>query len=231
MGKTNRESRRVRGEIRNQMALPTTRMSLRLASSMALTAKATTPSRFRSFGQIASCALVHTSAVNRKTFEPNYLDAAGLTPPAHPKVNIQLKGFDFDVLESYQSYVHNMAENIGIDVGESWATPCESFKAHTYAAQSTKVNNTYTLNVFERNVQLDNVLSTDLPVLIDVLRKTLPEGASLSVHEHADQDYEARFIPDPLINSLRDELQVIETARNAALEEKRAERAAKAAKK
>ena len=73
------------------------------------------------------------------------LQAAGLIPTVHPKINIQLKGYDFGVLESYQSYVHNTAENIGIDVGEAWATSCTSFAAHNYAPQSTKISATYHL--------------------------------------------------------------------------------------
>ena len=39
-------------------------------------------------------------------------------PDVYPLVNIQLKGYNFDILESYQSFVHNLAENMGIDVQE-----------------------------------------------------------------------------------------------------------------
>ncbi len=38
--------------------------------------------------------------------------------PEYPPSNICLRGFDFHVLESYQSYVHNVCENMGIDVSE-----------------------------------------------------------------------------------------------------------------
>jgi len=173
---------------------------------------------------------LHTSNKSRKTFEPDYLDAAGLIPTVHNRLNIQVKGYDFDVLESYQSYIHNLAENIGIDVGDAWATPCTSFAAHTYAPQSTKVSSSFSMNLYERNVQIVDVQTTDLPVLIDALRKTLPEGVSLSVHEHQEEHYEARYIPDPLINEVRDELNVIETERAEAIAQKRAERLAKGKK-
>ena len=39
-----------------------------------------------------------------------------------------MKSYNFDVLESYQSFVHNTAENMGVDVQETWATPAKSYK-------------------------------------------------------------------------------------------------------
>jgi len=206
------------------------RLSLRLGANCTTSmAKTTRLLRFQPRATAyVSCSAIHTNAAKMKTFEPDYLDAAGLTPPAHPKLNIQLKGYDFDILESFQSYVHNLAENLGIDVSESWATPCTSFNAHIYAPQSTKVASSYSMNIYERNVQLSDVLSTDLPVLIEAVRKTLPEGVSMSVHEHKVDHFEERYIPDPLIISVREELEVIEASRNAVLAEKRAERDAKA---
>ena len=40
-------------------------------------------------------------------------------PDFYPPMNIQIKGYNFDVLESYQGYLHNMAESIGIDVDDA----------------------------------------------------------------------------------------------------------------
>ena len=70
-----------------------------------------------------------------------------------------MKGYNFEVLESFQSFVHNMAENIGIDVSEAWATPASTFDAYTYAEESTVVKDTYTLALYERNIQIGNVCS------------------------------------------------------------------------
>ena len=142
--------------------------------------------------QIVQMSSFHTNYPCRKTFEPDYLDSAGLVPSTYPTINIQVKGYDFDILESYQSYVHNLAENIGLDVSEAWATPGSSWNVYTYAEESTAIKDTYNLHMYERNIQLINVETTDLPVLIDILRKTLPEGVKLSVHEHKPEHYEAR---------------------------------------
>ena len=71
---------------------------------------------------------------------------------------LQIKGYDFEILESFQSYIHNLAENIGVDVGDAWATPATTWKVHTYAEESTVVKETYTLQLYERNVQIGKTI-------------------------------------------------------------------------
>ena len=39
-----------------------------------------------------------------------------------------------------------------------------------------------------------NVQTTDLPVLIDIIRKTLPEGVQLSIHEDSELHQESRYV-------------------------------------
>ena len=41
-------------------------------------------------------------------------------------------GYNFDLLESVQSYIHNLAENMGVNVEAAWATPARSFQVTTY---------------------------------------------------------------------------------------------------
>ena len=84
-----------------------------------------------------------------------------------------MKGYNFEVLESFQSFVHNMAENIGIDVSEAWATPASTWNAYTYAEESTVVKDTYTLDLYERNIQIGNGCSA-----INLSRHIIP---SLSI--------------------------------------------------
>jgi len=38
--------------------------------------------------------------------------------PEYEEVNVQMKGYDFAVLESFQTFVHNIAENMDIDVSD-----------------------------------------------------------------------------------------------------------------
>ena len=41
-------------------------------------------------------------------------------------------GYNFDILESFQSYIHNLAENMGINGGGAWATPARTYQATTF---------------------------------------------------------------------------------------------------
>ena len=78
--------------------------------------------------------------------------------------------------------------------------------------------------------QLENCRTTDLQILADLLRKSCPEGVRLSVHEHNEDHYEARFIPDPFISTLKAEMKEFEAKRLKAIEEKDAKEAAKKSK-
>ena len=86
-----------------------------------------------------------------------------------------MKGHNFDVLESYQSFVHNLVENMGIDCSDN-----------------TIVKDSCPVNSYERNVQVSSLRSIDASLLIDLLRRTLPEGVELSVHEHTEEHYDTQ---------------------------------------
>lgn len=174
---------------------------------------------------------ISVSPIGRKTFEPDYLDSSVPQIPTYPPINIQFKGYNFDVLESFQSFVHNLSENMGIDVAEAWITPAKSSKISTYHEGGTRIRSEFSLNMYERNVQVVNLRSVDAPILIDCIRAALPEGVQLSLHEHIQDHYEERFIPDPFINSIRTELAAGQNKLDAAKAEKEAMSAAKAAKK
>lgn len=171
------------------------------------------------------------SAGRWKTFEPDYLDSAGPQIPTYPPLNIQIKGYNFDILESFQSYIHNLAENMGVDVEDAWATPARSYKLATYHEGGTRVKSEYQLHLYERNVQVVNLRSVDAPILVDIIRTALPEGVQLSLHQHTQAHYEERYIPDPFIESLRKELSDDEEKREAERADRQATAAAKAARK
>jgi len=114
------------------------------------------------------------------------------------------------MLESFQSYVHNLAENMGVDVHDAWVTPPRTFRICTFFEEGTRVRDEHNLNLYERNVQVVGLRSIDAPILFDNIRTCLPEGVLLSVHEHKQEHFEERWIPDPFINAIRDELQTDE---------------------
>jgi len=81
---------------------------------------------------------LHTGRAVFGTFEPDYLDTEGSTIPTYPPLNIQMKGYNFDLLEEYQSWVHRMAENMGVDVSLAWATPAQSLDLTSYHEGGTR---------------------------------------------------------------------------------------------
>ena len=110
--------------------------------------------------------LFSTSIPCGGTFEPDYLDSSGPVIPTYPPLNIQIKGYNFSVLESLQSYIHNLAENMGIDVETAWATPAKTFQMTTFVEGGIRPKDTYNVNLYERNVQVVGMRSVDAPILI-----------------------------------------------------------------
>lgn len=51
-------------------------------------------------------------------YEPDYLDMLKPDIPEYDEVNVQIKGYDFAVLESFQKFVHTIAENMNIEVSD-----------------------------------------------------------------------------------------------------------------
>lgn len=57
-----------------------------------------------------------------------------------------MKGYDFGVLESYQSFVHNLAENMGVNVSNSWVTPAKSYMVNIHKAFFKKLPSLFLVN-------------------------------------------------------------------------------------
>ena len=175
--------------------------------------------------------LFSTSTPHGGIFEPDYLYSSGPVIPTYPPFNIQIKGYNFSVLESLQSYIHNLAENMGIDVETAWATPAKTFQMTTFVEGGIRPKDTYNVNLYERNVQVVGMRSVDAPILIDTIRTALPEGVVLSVHEHTREMAEERWIADPFIDSLRTELDTADQEKEKEQIKKDATNEAKAARK
>lgn len=172
-----------------------------------------------------------STASVRKTFEPDYLDAEGAVIPIYPALNVQVKGYDFHLLESFQSFVHNVAENMGVDVESAWATPPKTYNVSTFHEGGTRIRDVNNLSQYERNVQFVGLRSIDAPILFDIMRTCLPEGVEMSVHPHKQEHYEQRWIPDPFIDGIRQELLSDEEVKAQEIEAKKEVKAGKEAKK
>lgn len=51
-------------------------------------------------------------------YEPEYLDMLKPNIPEYEAVNVQIKGYDFAILESFQKFVHSIADNMDIEVSD-----------------------------------------------------------------------------------------------------------------
>lgn len=88
--------------------------------------------------------------------------------PLYDTLNIQLRGYDFPVLESYQKYLHNMIKNMDINVEDAWACPAQELQISTYKPKSEIVNTQYKLLMYSRTVQITDVSTTQVKEKIKV---------------------------------------------------------------
>lgn len=146
---------------------------------------------------------------NYSLYEPDYLDALKPQIPVYDAINIQIKGYDFPVLEHYQKFIHSVSENMNIEVEDGWALPAQTQTVQRLKPRSTVIDAEYKLSIYERNVQIVDVPSTTLAILLNILRATLPEGVSLSVHEHTPEQEEIRYVPDQELMELKSQLEAL----------------------
>nr|SVE84060.1 EOG090X0MUO [Daphnia pulex] len=164
---------------------------------------------------IRTVGVAHTELVNvmfsrglRSNFpaEPEYLDIQGPQVPLYEPLNVQIKSYDYTVLETFSSYIHKTAENLEIEVEDCWATPCQKYKIQTFKPFSTQVDNQYNLNLYERNVQVVDLPTTKAPLFFHVIQAALPEGVRMNVKLHDDTDELLRYVPDLELTQLKSEL-------------------------
>ncbi|CAK1601032.1 unnamed protein product [Parnassius mnemosyne] len=149
----------------------------------------------------------HQKRLKNDLHEPDYLISMEPDEPVYDCLNLQIKGYDFAVLEACQAELHRFAEVMGIQVDECWATPAQQLKVQRFKPKSTVIDAEYNLNVYERNVQVVDVPAWALGTLLRVTRATLPEGCTLNVHEHTVEHEEIRYVPDNQLLELKQQLE------------------------
>ncbi|XP_042885705.1 uncharacterized protein LOC122261935 [Penaeus japonicus] len=158
---------------------------------------------------VAQRSLSTTASRCKVSFEPPYLDAGGPDIPEFPLLNVQMEGYDFTVLEHYGKWVHRTALNMGIEVEDSWATPCQKVHIQTYKPRSVKIESEYDLQIYQRTVQLADIPSYLAPLFMEVAQAGLPEGVNLTFQEHIPEHTEVRYIPDLELKELRKQLDLL----------------------
>ncbi|KAK4029206.1 39S ribosomal protein L48, mitochondrial [Daphnia magna] len=150
--------------------------------------------------------VMFSRSLNTFIAEPEYLDTKGPQIPLYEPLNVQIKSYDFTVLEKFSGYIHKTAENMGIEVDDCWASPCQKYKVQTFKPFSTQTEHQYNLNVYERNVQVVDLEATKAPIFFHIIQAALPEGVKLTVKLHDDMEEEHRYLPDLELTQLKNEL-------------------------
>ncbi|KRZ71365.1 Sorting nexin-6 [Trichinella papuae] len=143
---------------------------------------------------------------SRALYEPIFEKPFKL--PSHGVVNVFISGYDFVVLEHFQSYIHKLARLMGFKIANTWASPARSFKCTVYKIGSAAISDQFELRKYERNVQIEDFFSSTGSLLIDIIKTDLPEGVTLNVKPHTKADEEYRYIPDL---ELKEQKKLLET--------------------
>ncbi|EEB15844.1 mitochondrial 50S ribosomal protein 48, putative [Pediculus humanus corporis] len=151
------------------------------------------------YGAIKSKTAIIPKGYEVKHFslwEPDYLVLAKTKTPEYDEINVQIKGFDFAVLEKFQSLIHRIAKQMSIDVTASWAFPYQHLKVQTFYENSSQIKTEYKLKLYERNVQIIDAKSHIMPLFLETLITACPPGVKISVHEHTKEIEDAKYVPD-----------------------------------
>ncbi|XP_076226968.1 mitochondrial ribosomal protein L48 isoform X2 [Nomia melanderi] len=86
----------------------------------------------------------HRSLVNKAVrfysiYTPPYLSIKTTGPQLYPILHIQIKGYTYPLLESFQSFIAKVANNLDIDVDESFAMPHQEHKYKASYQKSTQL--------------------------------------------------------------------------------------------
>ncbi|XP_034713124.1 39S ribosomal protein L48, mitochondrial [Etheostoma cragini] len=146
--------------------------------------------------------LLPKEAPRKKKDKQQMKEIMAETETAYGTLNVKVSGYDMTVVEHYSQYIHNLCNRIGIKVAESYALPTKSTEVMLMQEQGTKMYVDAILKTHERVVQLSCLDTAVCPVFMDILLKNQPEGVKLSVKQHTEADFQARFKGRPELEGL-----------------------------
>ncbi|KAL0994263.1 hypothetical protein UPYG_G00119980 [Umbra pygmaea] len=124
------------------------------------------------------------------------------TDTEYGTLNVKVSGYDMTLVEHYSQYIHNLCNRLGVKVAESYALPTKSMEVMVMPEQGTKMYVDAVLKTHERIVQLSQLNAAFCPIFLEVLLKNQPEGVQLSVKQHTEADYHARYKARPELEGL-----------------------------
>ncbi|XP_070166223.1 large ribosomal subunit protein mL48 [Polyergus mexicanus] len=139
-------------------------------------------------------------------YEPDYLETGKSKFPLLPVIDIQIKGYNYSVLECYQTFMDKLADSMQIDVDNSWALPPQELKIQKYKTGTTAIISEYNLKIYERHTQLSEVSGIKCSILIRILEASLPQGITLNVDTYDPALKWKRYVPDKELLDLKSTL-------------------------
>lgn len=139
--------------------------------------------------------------------EPSYLDDLKPKVGFYELLSLQLKSYDFAVLEKYQSYIHRRMNKMSFNVINSCSVPCREIQVDLLTDRSTAIETSYNLKIYERNIIMKNALVTKLPILIDILHYTTPPGITFTIDRHTPADEDRLYFKDTVLEKLKVEFE------------------------
>lgn len=139
--------------------------------------------------------------------EPYYLEELKPKVGYYKLLNVQLRGYDYVVLEKYQSYLHRTMNKLKFEVVKAWAAPHQELQLEILGNETSAVETSYKIKIYERNIQMRNALVTKLPILVDIISITSPPGVSFNIDRHTDADEDRLYFKDSVLENLKKELQ------------------------
>lgn len=116
-------------------------------------------------------------------------------------------GYDYAVLEKYQSYIHKRMRKMNFQVVKAWSTPHQELEMETLIDKSTAIESCHRIKVYERNIQFKDPDVNRLPLLVDTVHLTSPSGVYFNVIKHSKFEEDRIHFRDSVLESLKEELQ------------------------
>lgn len=121
--------------------------------------------------------------------------------------SFQVKGFDFAVLEEYTRFIQKIGKDLDIKMVKFWPQPAKSLKYDAYKDSSNLIEESNTIKVYERNVQMKHVTTKSLPIFLEAIQAGKPVGVTLRLHEHEQRYEDDRFMEDTVLTKMNAEME------------------------
>lgn len=116
--------------------------------------------------------------------QPEFLKYLKPTVPYHGVQNIQIKGYDHVTLDEFKTFILRVLKQLDIKVKSKWSTPSQELSLDKFQDESYGVEESTRVHLFERNVQIDELPSYKVHILIETLMLSKPPGVRFAVEAH-----------------------------------------------